>query len=102
MSGPRSAYSHGAPTARRLEHGDFGNIEFGATFNRYTATIGRNFALGEPTPRMAELHDVVLRASDAMIAAIRDKFPRNVADRNIAAATEAHALLLQAGEGVHA
>jgi Xaa-Pro dipeptidase len=78
VSGPRSAYSHGAPTARRLEHGDFGNIELGATFNRYTATIGRNFALGRPTRRMAELHDIVLRASDAMIAAIRDGVPATV------------------------
>ena len=78
VSGPRCAYSHGAPTARRLEHGDFGNIEFGATFNRYTATIGRNFALGRPTPRMAGLHDIVLRASDAMIAAIRDGVPATV------------------------
>ncbi|MBZ9982436.1 MULTISPECIES: Xaa-Pro peptidase family protein [unclassified Mesorhizobium] len=78
VSGPRSAYSHGAPTARRLEHGDFGNLEFGATFNRYTATIGRNFALGKPTPRMAELHDIVLRAGDAMIAAIRDGVPATV------------------------
>jgi Xaa-Pro dipeptidase len=78
VSGPRSAYSHGAPTARRLALGDFGNIEFGASFNRYTATIGRNFALDRPTPRMAELHDVVLRASDAMIAAIRDGVPATV------------------------
>lgn len=78
VSGPRSAYSHGAPTGRRLQPGDFGNIEFGATFNRYTATIGRNFALGEPTPRMAELHDIVLRASDAMIAVIRDGVPATV------------------------
>lgn len=78
VSGPRSAYSHGAPTARLLRKGDFGNIEFGATFNRYTSTIGRNFALGKPTPRMAELHDIVLRASDAMIAAIRDGVPATV------------------------
>lgn len=78
VSGPRSAYSHGAPTARWLALGDFGNIEFGATFNRYTATIGRNFTLGRPTPRMLELHDVVLRASDAMIAAIRDGVPATV------------------------
>jgi Xaa-Pro dipeptidase len=78
VSGPRSAYSHGAPTARLLREGDFGNIEFGATFNRYTATIGRNFALGKPTPRMAELNDIVLRASDAMIAAIRDGVPATV------------------------
>jgi Xaa-Pro dipeptidase len=78
VSGPRSAYSHGAPTARRLRQGDFGSIEFGATFNRYTATIGRQFALGTPTPRMLELYSVVRRASDAMIAAIRDGVPATV------------------------
>jgi Xaa-Pro dipeptidase len=78
VSGPRSAYSHGAPTARLLERGDFGSIEFGATSGRYTATIGRQFALGAPTPRMLELYDVVRRASEAMIAAIRDGVPATV------------------------
>lgn len=81
VSGSRSAYSHGAPTARRLDRGDFGSIEFGATFNRYTATIGRNFAVGMPTRRMAELHDIVLRASDAMIALIRDGVPATAPHR---------------------
>ena len=78
VSGPRSAYSHGAPTERVLQAGDYVNIEFGATFRRYTSTIGRQFVLGQPTPRMVELHEVVLRASDAMIAAIRDGVPAAV------------------------
>lgn len=72
VSGPRSAYSHGAPTTRVLERGDFVNIEFGATDRRYTSTLGRQFVLGPPTARMAELHEIVGSASDAMIAAIRD------------------------------
>lgn len=72
VSGQRSAYSHGAPTERVLQRGDYGSIEFGATYRRYTATIGRQFVLGQPTPRMLELYDTVRRASDAMIAAIRD------------------------------
>ncbi|MEQ1951432.1 Xaa-Pro peptidase family protein [Mesorhizobium sp. CN2-181] len=71
VSGPRSAYSHGAPTERVLQRGDYVNIEFGATYRRYTATIGRQFVLGRPTPRMLELYDVVRDASDAMTAAIR-------------------------------
>jgi len=78
VSGPRSAFSHGAPTGRRLAAGDFGNIEFGATAKRYTATIGRQFALGPPTRRMRELYDTVRRASDAMIAAIRAGVPASV------------------------
>ena len=72
VSGPRSAYSHGAPTERVLQRGDFVNIEFGATYRRYTATIGRQFVLGEPTARMREIYDVVRRASDAMLGTIRD------------------------------
>ncbi len=75
VSGPRSAYSHGAPTERRLAAGDFGNVEFGATFKRYTATIGRQFVLGQPTARMRELYDLVRAASDAMIAVIGDGVP---------------------------
>lgn len=75
VTGPRSAYAHGAPTERRLQTGDYGNIEFGATFKRYTATIGRQFAMGRPIARMRELYDVVRSASDAMIALIRDGTP---------------------------
>jgi Xaa-Pro dipeptidase len=75
VSGERSGFSHGTPTERRLRRGDFGNVEYGATCRRYTSTIGRNFSLGAPTPRMRELHDLVRRASDAMIAAIRDGVP---------------------------
>lgn len=75
VSGERSAFSHGAPTSRRLRHGEFGNVEYGATYRRYTATIGRQFTIGNPTPRMRELYEIVRRASDACIACIRDGVP---------------------------
>jgi Xaa-Pro dipeptidase len=75
VSGPRSAFSHGAPTTRRLLDGDFGNVEFGATVRRYTSTIGRQFALGQPSARMLELYSLVRRAADAMIATIHDGVP---------------------------
>lgn len=75
VSGERSCFSHGAPTDRRLRRGDFGNVEFGATFKRYTATIGRQFCMGQPTSRMRELYDLVCRASDACLAEIRAGVP---------------------------
>lgn len=75
VTGERSCYSHGAPTARRIRRGDFINVEYGATFKRYTSTIGRDFCLGEPTPRMRELHDLVRRASDACLAEVRAGVP---------------------------
>ncbi len=75
VSGERSCYSHGAPTRRVLGWGDFGSIEFGATWNRYTSTIGRQFCVGEPKQRMRELYELVCRASDACMAEIRAGVP---------------------------
>lgn len=75
VSGERSCFSHGAPTDRRLRVGDFGNVEYGATFRRYTATIGRQFSIGSPTSRMRELVAVVRSAADACIAQIRAGVP---------------------------
>lgn len=78
VMGERAHFSHGAPTARPVRRGDFGNIEFGAAYRRYTVTIGRQLCLGAPTPRMRELYDVVRRAADACIAAIRPGVPATV------------------------
>lgn len=104
VSGERSCFSHGAPTERRLRAGDFGNVEYGATWRRYTATIGRNFSLGPPTGRMRELHDLVSRACDACIAEIRDGVPATVpheaAKRLIAEAGLAHGRVHTSGYGL--
>lgn len=75
VSGERACFSHGAPTDRRLRRGDYGSIEYGATFKRYTATIGRQFCIGPPTQRMRELYAVVRGAADACIASIRAGIP---------------------------
>ncbi|GAB4166695.1 MAG: Xaa-Pro peptidase family protein [Thalassobaculales bacterium] len=75
VSGERSGFSHGAPTGRVLAAGDDVNIEYGAAYRRYTATIGRQYVLGRPTARMREVYGVVRAACDACIAAIRDGVP---------------------------
>jgi Xaa-Pro dipeptidase len=75
VSGERSGFSHGAPSERQLRRGDFGSIEYGAAYRRYTATIGRQFSIGQPTGRMRELYAVVRDACDACIASIRDGVP---------------------------
>jgi Xaa-Pro dipeptidase len=87
-----------------LQAGDFGNVEYGATWRRYTATIGRNFSLGPPSGRMRELHDLVSRACDACIAEIRDGVPATVpheaAKRVIAEAGLAHGRVHTTGYGL--
>ena len=104
VSGERSCFSHGAPTDRRLRRGDFGNIEYGATYKRYTSTIGRQFSLGGPTPRMRELFELVRRASDTCLAEIRAGVPAIVpheaAKRVIADAGLDHARVHLTGYGL--
>ncbi len=75
VSGERSGFSHGAPTERKLRRGDFGNVEYGSAYKRYTATIGRQFCVGPPTSRMRELYELVRLAADACIAEIRAGVP---------------------------
>ena len=75
VTGERSSFSHGAPTTRVVRDGDYGSIEYGATWKRYTSTIGRQFCMGAPTERMRELYELVRAASDAQIAEIRAGVP---------------------------
>ena len=104
VSGNRSSFSHGAPTERRLRRGDFGSVEYGSTYKRYTATIGRQFSIGPPTPRMRELYELVRRAADACIAQIRAGVPAVVpheaAKRVIADAGLDHGRVHTSGYGL--
>jgi len=104
VSGERSCFSHGAPTSRKLRTGDFGNIEYGATWRRYTSTLGRQFCLGTPTQRMRELYQVARDAADACISQIRAGVPACVphraAQQVIAAAGLEHARVHTTGYGL--
>ena len=74
-AGPRAAYSHGAPTQRRLGAGDFGNIEYAVPYRRYMVAIGRQFAIGKPTTRMLHVYAAVRAAGEAAIAEVREEAP---------------------------
>jgi Xaa-Pro dipeptidase len=104
VSGERLCYPHGAPTQRVLQPGDAANIELGAAFRRYTATLGRNFQLGTPPARLRAVHDVVRDAGAAMIEAIRPGVPaiepHLAAKRIIAAAGLDHGRLHTSGYGL--
>ena len=75
MTGPRSAWALGGPTERRMQRGDTGLVEIGAARRRYTATLGRQWVLGPPPPRLIELHGVIHRAAEACMAEMRAGVP---------------------------
>jgi len=71
QSGPNSSLPHLRPTGRRLEQGDFVLLDFGAAFEGYHADTARMAVVGEPSERQAQIHQLVLDAHDAAIAAVR-------------------------------
>lgn len=75
MTGERSAFALGGPTERRMRRGDTGLVEMGAARRRYTSTLGRQWVLGQPTRRLAETYEIILRASDACLAEMRAGVP---------------------------
>ncbi|MFQ5874270.1 MAG: M24 family metallopeptidase, partial [Dehalococcoidia bacterium] len=75
VSGERTVYSHGLPSERRLQKGDLVHLEYGSSYRRYTCTIGRVLCLGQPTPRMREIYQVVRDACDAAIGSIKAGVP---------------------------
>jgi Xaa-Pro aminopeptidase len=71
QSGGNSAMPHATPSSRKLGAGDFVLLDFGAAVDGYNADTTRMAVVGEPSARHREIHDAVLRANQAAIAAVR-------------------------------
>ncbi len=69
--GDLSCCPHWSPSSDKIKAGDFMHLQFGPSYKRYSATIGRQLCLGEPTPRMKEIYQVAREATDAAIEEIK-------------------------------
>ncbi len=70
-SGPNGAMPHASTTDRRLRSGDLVTFDFGAEADGYYSDITRTICVGRPTSRQRMVHDLVLRAHDQAIIAVR-------------------------------
>jgi Xaa-Pro aminopeptidase len=71
QSGPNSAMPHATPSSRKLAAGDYVLLDFGAAVDNYNADTTRMAVVGELSARHREIHEAVLRANQAAIAAVR-------------------------------
>ncbi|ASN07309.1 M24 family metallopeptidase [Virgibacillus necropolis] len=84
-SGLRSSLPHGRASEKVIEKGDMVTIDFGANYNGYWADISRTVALGEPSTKLQEIQQVVLKSFQNCAANIKaglkdqdvDKLMRN-------------------------
>ncbi|MGH9176907.1 MAG: M24 family metallopeptidase, partial [Vicinamibacterales bacterium] len=71
-SASRGGSIHDSITDQRLEQGSVLAFDFGMLKDGYCSDFGRTVFIGEPTDEQRAVHDLVMRAQAAAIAAMRD------------------------------
>lgn len=71
VSGKNSSLPHGVPTDKRIEHGDFLTMDFGAIVNGYHSDMTRTVVIGSATEEQRFIYDTVLRAQLMAIEAVK-------------------------------
>ena len=70
LAGPDAALPHGAPGERPIVEGQVLLFDFGAQVAGYRSDMTRTLFVGEPSPRDAEIHELVARAQAAAISGL--------------------------------
>ncbi len=71
VAGKRSSVGHLNHQRRTIARDESVFLEFGSTWNRYTAPMMRTVVAGEPSARMREVFDTCRRIYDALLASMR-------------------------------
>lgn len=85
-SGKRSSLPHGVATHKMIEFGDPVTIDFGCYYNHYASDMTRTVFVGEASPKMREIYQVVRQANESLIEQAKsgmalsdfDKIPRDI------------------------
>lgn len=70
-SGERSSLPHGQATDRVIRQGDFVKMDYGAKVNGYYTDFTRTVVVGEPDEKQLEIYDIVRRAQEASLQALK-------------------------------
>lgn len=72
LSGEKTAYPHGKPSQKKLESGDFLQIDFGALYKGYHSDMSRTFIIGAVSKEKENLYQLMLTSTNQAIEAIKD------------------------------
>jgi Xaa-Pro aminopeptidase len=70
-SGPNGSMPHAVPSERVVKNGDFVTMDFGAVNNGYCSDMTRTVAVGEPSPEMIDVYNIVLEAQHRALELIK-------------------------------
>ena len=80
VSGSRTSLPHGAPSSKKIEHGDFITIDFGATLDGYNSDMTRTICMGCLSKKQQEVYDIVLEGQRIALENVRDGVPCRYVD----------------------
>jgi Xaa-Pro aminopeptidase len=92
-AGPNGALPHAEPGERKIGSGELVVFDMGAKLEGYCSDGTRTFATGEPGEQAREVYEIVRRAQEAALAAVR------AGERGEAIDTVARDLIAAAGHG---
>ncbi len=81
VAGPNGADPHAGPSDRPVQAGDLVTIDCGVTHDGYPSDITRTFAVGETSPQLERIYDVVRRANEAGTLVTRPGIEAQEVDR---------------------
>jgi Xaa-Pro dipeptidase len=79
-SGPNSANPHAVPTDRKIKKGDLVVIDWGAAYDDYFSDLTRTFSVGEISPELVKIYEVVKSANAAGREAGKPEHPAGEVD----------------------
>lgn len=80
ITGVNTSKPHGVPGDAQVASGDFVTLDFGAKYKGYHSDTTRTVAVGNITPEMQHIYDIVLRAQQAGVEAVVPGLPTAEAD----------------------
>lgn len=83
LSGTKTSFPHGKPSDKKLEKGDFLQLDFGAVHKGYHSDMSRTFIIGEATEKQKSLYQMMLRATLESTDVLRDGISAKVPDAKV-------------------
>ena len=79
-SGPNGALCHATPGPRKLQKGDLVVIDFGCKYMGYCSDMTRTVAIGEPCDELKKIYDIVRKAQQAALDALKPNMSAKALD----------------------
>lgn len=83
ISGTRTSLLHGKPSDKKIEYGDFITMDFGSLYEGYISDMTRTIVVGKPTEKQKEIYNLVKRAQEAGLEAIKAEVSGKLPDDKV-------------------